>query len=218
LGDEMTDELVVHEDDIVAAERMGLLEVTQQLDAMNMGFDLNDPEEAEAYRQAQEVAQFVKERIRDINPVRVAIAGLILLMLVGLIASGWYWAIPRDDVEVHTVYMQRGGHLVMTELQNDGSRAIRDVVVEVQFLDSQDVLIQTMKVEVDVVKAHSSLAGDDLEMMILGYTVWDEYTLRISVRYTMFDNSQNLMEVDHVVGSYASEIFVDQVETTTRLF
>ena len=214
----MTDELVVHEDDIVAAERMGLLEVTQQRDAMNMGFDLNDPEEAEAYRQAQEVAQFVKERIRDINPVRVAIAGLILLMLVGLIASGWYWAIPRDDVEVHTVYMQRGGHLVMTELQNDGSRAIRDVVVEVQFLDPQDVLIQTMKVEVDEVKAHSSLAGDDLEMMILGYTVWDEYTLRISVRYTMFDNSQNLMEVDHVVGSYASEIFVDQVETTTRLF
>ena len=214
----MTDELVVHEDDIVAAERMGLLEVTQQRDAMNMGYDLNDPEEAEAYRQAQEVAQFVKERIRDINPVRVAIAGLILLLLVGLVASGWYWAIPRDDVEVHTVYMQRGGHLVMTELQNDGSRAIRDVVVEVQFLDSQDVLIQTMKVEVDVVKAHSSLAGDDLEMMILGYTVWDEYTLRISVRYTMFDNSQNLMEVDHVVGSYASEIFVDQVETTTRLF
>ena len=214
----MTDELVVHEDDIVAAERMGLLEVTQQRDAMNMGYDLNDPEEAEAYRQAQEVAQFVKERIRDINPVRVAIAGLILLLLVGLVASGWYWAIPRDDVEVHTVYMQRGGHLVMAELQNDGSRAIRDVVVEVQFLDSQDVLIQTMKVEVDVVKAHSSLAGDDLEMMILGYTVWDEYTLRISVRYTMFDNSQNLMEVDHVVGSYASEIFVDQVETTTRLF
>ncbi len=42
----MTDELVVHEDDIVAAERMGLLEVTQQRDAMNMGFDLNDPEEA----------------------------------------------------------------------------------------------------------------------------------------------------------------------------
>jgi hypothetical protein len=185
---------------------------------MNMGFDLNDPEEAEAYRQAQEVALFVKERIRDINPVRVAIAGLILLLLVGLVASGWYWAIPRDDVEVHTVYMQRGGHLVMTELQNDGSRAIRDVVVEVQFLDSQDVLIQTMKIEVDVVKAHSSLAGDDLEMMILGYTVWDEYTLRISVRYTMFDNSQNFMEIDHVVGSYASEIFVDQVETTTRLF
>ena len=214
----MDDELVVHEDDIVAAKPMGLLETTQRRDAAEMGLDLNDPEQAEAYRQAQEMAMFVKERIRDINPVRVAISGLILLLLVGLIASGWYWIIPRDDVEIHTVYMQRGGHLVMTELQNDGSREIRDVVVEVEFLDSQDVLIQTMRVEVDSVKAHSSLAGDDLEMMILGYTVWDEYTLRISVRYTMFDNTQNFLEVNHVVGTYASEIFVDQVETTTRLF
>ena len=209
---------MVHEDDIVAARPMGLLETTQRREAADMGLDLNDPEQAEAYRQAQEMALFVKERIRDINPVRVAIAGLILMLLVGLLASGWYWVIPRDDVEIHTVYMQRGGHLVMTELQNDGSREIRDVVVEVEFLDSQDVLIQTMRIEVDSVKAHSSLAGDDLEMMILGYTVWDEYTLRISVRYTMFDNTQNFLEVNHVVGTYASEIFVDQIETTTRLF
>ena len=106
----------------------------------------------------------------------------------------------------------------MAELQNDGSREIRDVVVEVEFLDSEGLLIQFMRVEVDSVKAHSSLAGDDLEMMVLGYTVWDEYTLRVSVRYTMFDNTQNFMEVNHVVGTYASEIFVDQVETTTRLF
>ncbi|MEC7167461.1 MAG: hypothetical protein VXY42_03840 [Candidatus Thermoplasmatota archaeon] len=214
----MDDELVVHEDDIVAAKPMGLLETTQRREAIEMGFDLNDPEQAEAYRQAQEVALFVKERIRDINPVRVAIAGLILMLLVGLVASGWYWVIPRDDVEIHTVYMQRGGHLVMSELQNDGSRAIRDVVLEVQFLDAQDDLIQTMRIEVDTVKAHSSLAGDDLEMIVLGYTVWEEYTLKISVRYTMFDNSQNYMEVNHVVGTYASEVFVDQVETTTRLF
>ena len=209
---------MVHEDDIVAARPMGLLETTQRREAADMGLDLNDPEQAEAYRQAQEMALFVKERIREINPVRVAIAGLILMLLVGLLASGWYWMIPRDDVEIHTVYMQRGGHLVMTELQNDGSREIRDVVVEVEFLDSQDALIQSMRIEVDSVKAHSSLAGDDLEMMILGYTVWDEYTLKISVRYTMFDNTQNFLEVNHVVGTYASEIFVDQVETTTRLF
>ena len=214
----MDDELVVHEDDIVSAKPMGLLETTRRQEAIQLGFDLNDPEQAEAYRQAQEVAILVKERIRDINPVRVAISGLILLLFVGLIASGWYWMIPRDDVEIHTVYMQRGGHLVMTELQNDGSRAIHDVVVEVQFLDSQDVLIQTMRIEVDTVKAHSSVAGDDLEMMVLGYTVWEEYTLRISVRYTMFDNSQNFMEVNHVVGTYATEFFVDQVETTTKLF
>ena len=60
----MDDELVVHEDDIVAAEPMGLLELTQRQEAHNMGLDLNDPEQLEAYRQAQEVALFVKERIR----------------------------------------------------------------------------------------------------------------------------------------------------------
>ena len=83
--------MIVHEDDIVAAKPMGLLESTQRREAADMGLDLNDPEQAEAYRQAQEMALFVKERIRDINPVRVAIAGLILILMVGLIASGWYW-------------------------------------------------------------------------------------------------------------------------------
>ena len=50
----MDDELVVHEDDIVAARPMGLLEATQHQEAMQMGLDLSDPEQAEAYRQAQE--------------------------------------------------------------------------------------------------------------------------------------------------------------------
>ena len=66
LGEKMDDELVVHEDDIVAAEPR-FAELTQRQEAHNMGLDLNDPEQLEAYRQAQEVALFVKERIRDIN-------------------------------------------------------------------------------------------------------------------------------------------------------
>ena len=50
--------------------------------------------------------------------------------------------------------------------------------------------------EVEVVKAHSSLAVDDLEMIVLGYTVWDEYTIKVSVRYTMFDNSEVFFEAN----------------------
>ncbi len=61
----MDDELVVHEDDIVSAKPLGLLETTRRQEAIQLGFDLNDPEQAEAYRQAQEVAILVKERIRD---------------------------------------------------------------------------------------------------------------------------------------------------------
>ena len=67
----MDDELLVHEDDIVAAKPLGLLEVTQRQEAMNLGFDLNDPEQLEAYQQAQEVALFVKERIRDLSLIHI---------------------------------------------------------------------------------------------------------------------------------------------------
>jgi len=214
----MEDELVVHEDDIIASKPLGLLATSQRQEALAMGLDLNDPEQAEAYMQAQEAALFIKERIRNINPARVAIAGLIMLLLVGLIASGWYWVLPRDDVEVETIYMQRGGHLVMTELFNDGSRAITDVTVQVEFQDEFGNLIQEMRIDVDEVASHSSLAGDDLEMIVLGYTVWDEYILEVSVTWTSFDNRVHTETWSHVIGEWASERFVDQCDTTTKLF
>ena len=214
----MEDELVVHEDDIIASKPLGLLATSQRQEALAMGLDLDDPEQAEAYMQAQEAALFIKERIRNINPARVAIAGLIMLLLVGLIASGWYWVLPRDDVEVETIYMQRGGHLVMSELFNDGSRAITDVTVQVEFQDEFGNLIQEMRIDVDEVASHSSLAGDDLEMIVLGYTVWDEYILKVSVTWTSFDNRVHTETWSHVIGEWASERFVDQCDTTTKLF
>ena len=214
----MEDELVVHEDDIIASQPLGLLATSQRQEAFAMGLDLDDPEQAEAFMQAQEAALFIKERIRNINPARVAIAGLIMLLLVGLIASGWYWVLPRDDVEVETIYMQRGGHLVMTELFNDGSRAITDVTVQVEFQDEFGNLIQEMRIDVDEVASHSSLAGDDLEMIVLGYTVWDEYILKVSVTWTSFDNRVHTETWSHVIGEWASERFVDQCDTTTKLF
>ena len=214
----MEDELVVHEDDIICSKPLGLLESSQRQEAFAMGLDLDDHEQAEAYMQAQQVALFIKDTIRNINPARVAIAGLIMLLLAGLIASGWYWALPRDDVEVETIYMQRGGHLVMSELYNDGSRAITDVKVQVEFQDEFGNLIQEMRIDVDEVAAHSSLAGDDLEMIVLGYTVWDEYILEVSVTWTSFDNRVHTESWTHVIGEWAYERFVDDCETTTKLF
>ncbi|MDB2540329.1 hypothetical protein N9X28_01250 [Candidatus Poseidoniales archaeon] len=214
----MEDELVVHEDDIISSKPLGLLESSQRQEAFAMGLDFDDPEQAEAYMQAQQAALFIKDTIRNINPSRVAIAGLIMLLLVGLIASGWYWVLPRDDVEVETIYMQRGGHLIMSELYNDGSRAITDVTVQVEFQDEFGTLIQEMRIDVDEVAAHSSLAGDDLEMIVLGYTVWDEYILEVSVTWTSFDNRVHTESWSHVVGEWASERFVDDCETTTKLF
>ena len=50
----MEDELVVHEDDIISSKPLGLLESSQRQEAFAMGLDLDDPEQAEAYMQAQQ--------------------------------------------------------------------------------------------------------------------------------------------------------------------
>ena len=140
-------------------------------------------------------------------------AGAVLFMLITLTVSGWYWVLPRDSVTVETHYMQRGGHLMMTELHNDGSRAITDVVLEIEFQTLDGSLIDSMSLELDVLESHSSISGDDLEMMVIGYTVWEEYNLVIDLEYR--DYTGQLRQpgtFTHQVGEWSQEILMDQAE------
>ena len=74
-------------------------------------------------------------------------------MFMGVLLSGWYWVLPRDAVNVETQYMQRGGHLMMSEIHNTGSRAITDVVVQVHFESANGCEIyETMRIEVDSIR------------------------------------------------------------------
>ena len=60
-----------------------------------------DPEmEQELHELSQEIGQKVVEIAERVHPLRIALAGIILLMLLGSIVATWYWVIPRDDVEV----------------------------------------------------------------------------------------------------------------------
>ena len=136
-------------------------------------------EELEDWEAAQEAAKLLTTLKREITPTRVAMAGAVLFMLLIMVLSGWYWVLPRDAVTVETHYMQRGGHLMMTELHNDGSRDITDIVLEVEFQTVDGEVIDSMSLELGVLAGHSSISGDDLEMMIIGYTVWDEYNLSL---------------------------------------
>ena len=101
-------ELLVHEDNLLQTAEMS-------------------QEELEILQASKDAALFVQELGREITPRRVALSGLVLMLIVGAIFSGWYWVVPRDSVMVETLYMQRGGHLVMSEIHNTGSRAITDV-------------------------------------------------------------------------------------------
>lgn len=159
---------------------------------------------------SKDAAKFVQDLQREITPNRVATAGLILLLLIGAIFSTWYWVIPRDSVMVETLYLQRSGHLVMSEIHNTGSREITDVDFQVAFQSLDGEVLQTMGIEVEFISAHSSVAGDDLEMLIVGYTVWENYVIAIDLKYTDHRGDEQFMLVTHEVGDWAWEEFKDR--------
>jgi len=175
-----------------------------------------DDEEIE--KAVEEMFSKVQDFADEVTAGRVALATLFLLMIIGGIFAGWYWVIPRDSVEVETVYFQRGGHVVMSLVNNDGSRAITDVEVDVKFIDSSGVIIESMGVTIAEIPSHSSISGDDLEMHIQGYTVWAEYTIEIEVKWKNWRGEKQHELWKHRVGDWVSEKFSDESDTTVWPF
>ena len=78
-----------------------------------MSEDYDEEMERELHEMSQEIGERVKEIAENIHPMRVALAGVVLVMLLGALVSTWYWVIPRDDVEIEVMYLQRNGHIVL---------------------------------------------------------------------------------------------------------
>jgi len=182
-------------------------------DELRHGGSPMEGQEFEDWEAEQEAAKLLTALKREVTPARVAMAGAVLFMLITLALSGWYWLLPRDAVTVETHYMQRGGHLLMTELHNDGSRDITDVVLEIEFQTADGEFIESMSLELDVLEGHASISGDDLEMMVIGHTVWGDYNIIIELEYR--DYTGQLRQSDafvHEVGEWSQEIFIDKAE------
>jgi len=169
-------------------------------------------DDLEAWEAAQEAAKLLSTLRKEITPARVAMAGAVVFLLLTIALSGWYWLLPRDAVTVETHYMQRGGHLMMTELHNDGSRSITDVLVEVSFQTQEGEVINSMSLDLMEMKAHSSISGDELEMMIIGYTVWDSYLIVIDLEYRDYSGSLHETTWTHEVGYWSQEMFKDKAQ------
>lgn len=184
-------ELLIHEDSITQSTQMTVEELT-------------------ILQASKDAAKFVEELRKEITPNRVATAGLVLLLLLGAIFSTWYRVIPRDSVMVETLYMQRSGHLVMSEIHNTGSREITEVELLVTFQSTEGEVLESMSIEIDAISAHSSIAGDDLEMLVVGHTVWDNYVIAIDLKYTDHEGDLQFMVVTHEVGDWAWEEFRDR--------
>lgn len=204
-------DMLVHEDDI---ETSGLLDVARLQKIESLGYSL-DEDGIETFEDMQKASKAFDKIRREVSPSRVALAGIVFLLLIGVIISGWYWALPRDAVDVETQYLQRGGHLMMSEIHNVGSRDITDVSVQIEFQSLDGEVLGMMSIEVDRISAHSSLAGDSLEMLIIGHTVWAEYSISIDLEYTDYNDKVQTDSWTHLVGIWSSEHFNDKVERST---
>jgi hypothetical protein len=159
---------------------------------------------------AKEYGELVQDIAERVHPWRVALSGLLLLILLGGVASTWYWVIPRDDVSVETLYLQRSGHVVLSEIHNEGSRAITEVSIMVQFVDSQGDMVDMFSVSIESIPSHSSVAGNDMELVMRGISIWDEHLVRIDFDWTDYSGKSHSKTWVHPVGEWAYEKFVDE--------
>ena len=181
--------------------------------------DEYDPEmEEELHEISQEIGEMVVDFTEKISPMRVALAGLVLILLLGALVSTWYWVIPRDDVEIEVMYLQRNGHIVLVELVNDGSREITDVELRVDFVDSSQTVLGNITVSLKSVASHTSVSGDDMELDLRGYSVWEEYTIQVMIEWTDFRGSENQEQFIHVVSEEITAIFHNDCKEVTWFF
>ncbi|MBA88007.1 MAG: hypothetical protein CMB16_01900 [Euryarchaeota archaeon] len=180
--------------------------------------DDDSENEQELHEISQEIGEKIVEIAEKVHPLRVALAGVVMLLILGALVSTWYWVIPRDDVEIDVVYLQRNGHIVMVELFNDGSREITDVNLKIDFVDSDNKVLQSIDVSFDKLSSHTSVSGDEMEMNVKGYTVWSTYTIVIDITWTNFKDVVNQETKSFQVSETQTAQFTHDCEEVTWFF
>ena len=160
---------------------------------------------------AHDVLERIEERARKhISPTRVVFASIAVLLMLAASLFVISWVVPYDRVAVDVVYRQGGpGHVVLVELGNDGSRTIEDVDLTIRFIDSDGIEVGRQDFSRDALSAHSSVSGDELELLIDGASVWENYTIEIILYYDSYD-SERSERWTHDVGGWTMQVFFDR--------
>ncbi|MAT48326.1 MAG: hypothetical protein CMA27_00670 [Euryarchaeota archaeon] len=166
-------------------------------------------DELEKSEQAAEMLQTIQETL---SPVRLLAASLVVLLLFSSVFATYYWVIPRDAVNVEVIYMQSGGgHVILAQVHNVGSRGISEVSVEISFEDQEGNELNNTIFYREEIGAHISVASNDLELTVPGATVWDNYEIKITINYKDGKNNQRTKTWTHPVGDYVYEWFSNKV-------
>jgi hypothetical protein len=177
---------------------MGLLERSRN----------QDIEETLEEEFAHEVLVRIEDTVSHISPIRVILVSFVALMIITSTLVALTWIVPYEKVTVDVVYIQSSaGHVVLTEIDNDGSRAITELTLTIRFVDSKNIEIDRTTYNKSSLAAHSSVSGDALELIIIGPSVWENYTIDIQLEYTNNNQEESKIELQYIIGQWKMEQF-----------
>jgi hypothetical protein len=153
----------------------------------------------QAYARAQDVVNLV-------TPTRVVLASIFMAGLMLSIFALGFWVVPRDAVDVEVVYKQGGpGHVVLLQVHNFGSRPIANVEVDASFSNQDGEVLNSTHFGPFSLLAHTSIAGDNLELVITGESIWELYTIEVTLDYDNYDGAVSKQTWIIEVGEYTFE-------------
>ena len=167
----------------------------------------DDFEPTEEQREIAEQA-FIRARevVSIVTPTRVVLASVFMAALMFSIFALGFWVVPRDAGNVDVVYKQGGpGHVVLLELHNYGSRPIANVEVDASFSNQDGEVLNSTHFEIGSLLAHTSIAGDTLELVITGESIWELYTIEVTLDYDNYDGAVTKQSWVIEVGEYTFE-------------
>ncbi|MEE2758768.1 MAG: hypothetical protein VYA86_02180 [Candidatus Thermoplasmatota archaeon] len=167
------------------ATNVDKISLTDRIRKMKKKIMKDDFEPTDEQREiADKAYERALELVSKVTPTRVVLASVFMAALMFSIFAIGFWVVPRDAVSVEVVYKQgSSGHVVLLQVHNYGSRGIANVEVDATFSNEDGEILNSTNFGPISMMAHTSIAGDNLELIITGASIWEQYTIEIELDY-----------------------------------
>ncbi|MEE3310968.1 MAG: hypothetical protein VX230_05710 [Candidatus Thermoplasmatota archaeon] len=195
------------DDPDLQAANEGKLSLTDRIKKMKKKVFRDDFEPSEEERDIADQAYLrAQQVISRVTPTRVVLASVFMAALMFSVFALGFWVVPRDAVNVEVVYKQGGpGHVVLIQVHNFGSRPIANVELDASFSNQDGEVLNSTNFAIGSILAHTSVAGDNLELVITGESIWELYNIEITLDYDNYDGAVSKQSWIIEVGEYTFE-------------
>ena len=178
--------------------------LTDRIKKMKKNIIKDDFEPTDEQRELAEKAYAKAQGVADlVTPTRVVLASVFMAALMFSVFALGFWVVPRDAVDVEVVYKQGGpGHVVLIQVHNFGSRPIANVEVDASFSNAEGEVLNSTQFGPVSLLAHTSIAGDELELIVTGESIWELYYIEITLDYDNYDGAVSKQSWVIEVGEY----------------